>query len=48
MAQIDAPNDPHPLEKRRNGNRKEDSTRSRNGMKDGVRILEIADPAKQV
>jgi pre-rRNA-processing protein TSR1 len=49
MPQIYTPNDPHPLEKRRNENRKEVSTRSRNGMKDeGVRILKIAEPAKQV
>jgi pre-rRNA-processing protein TSR1 len=49
VSQIDAPNDPHPLEKRKNVNRKEVNTRSKNDTKDeGVRILEIADPVKQV
>jgi hypothetical protein len=43
MSRIDAPDDPHPLEKGRKGNKQEVRM-----MDDVERILEIADPAKQV
>lgn len=43
MSQIDARDDPHPLEKRNNGNKW-----SRNDKMDRVKILGVAEPGKQV
>jgi pre-rRNA-processing protein TSR1 len=49
MSRISAPEDPHPLEKGRKGNRKEINTTCINDMMDeDERILEIVDPGKQV
>jgi hypothetical protein len=49
MSRIDAPEDPHPLEKGRKGNRKDVNTKSVNEVMDeDGRVLEISDPVKQV
>jgi hypothetical protein len=49
MSRIHAPEDPHPLEKGRKGNVKELSMKSISDVMDeDERVLEIADPAKQV
>jgi hypothetical protein len=49
MSRIDAPDDPHPLENGRKGDKGEVCTGYMNRMMDdGERILEIADPGKQV
>jgi pre-rRNA-processing protein TSR1 len=49
MSRIDAPDDPHPLEKGRKGSKGEVCTGYMNLMiDDDERILKIADPGKQV
>jgi pre-rRNA-processing protein TSR1 len=49
MSRIHAPEDPHPLEKGRKGNVKELNAKPISDVMDeDERVLEIADPAKQV
>lgn len=49
MSRIDAPEDSHPLEKGRKGSRKDVNMKLINeGVDEDERVLEIADPVKQV